>query len=154
MELTFLRATDADAETLVAAQIASFHHDAVLYPGVEAGGPPGYDSLAFMQRMMAGGDVYAIRADGVIVGGIGVFDEGSGHYHLGVIFLDPDHQNRGIGTRAMHFLEATYPDWHRWTLDTPQYAIRNHHFYEKLGYVRVGIDVQPDITLYIYEKRL
>jgi hypothetical protein len=35
MNIAFEHATIADAEALVAVQIAAFHHDAVLYPGVE-----------------------------------------------------------------------------------------------------------------------
>jgi GNAT superfamily N-acetyltransferase len=154
MNLTFERATAADAEALVAAQIAAFHHDAVLYPGVEIGGPPGYDSVEDMRRRMAEGQCYKMLDTGQIAGGMVVFDMGAGHVHLGVIFIDPAHQNRGLGTQALQFLERTYTDATRWTLDTPTWAIRNQHFYEKLGYVKVGEEVLPDITLIQYEKRL
>jgi len=38
-------------------------------------------------------------------------------------------------------------------LDTPVYATRNQHFYERLGFVRTGETVFPDITLIHYEHR-
>ena len=52
MQLTITRATEADAEALVQVQIAAFHHDSVLYPEVEPGGPPGYDSVSFTTDLL------------------------------------------------------------------------------------------------------
>ena len=88
---------------------------------------------------------------GQIIGGFVVFDRGQGHVHVDLIFIDPVYHNRGIGTRAMQFLEQTYSAT-RWTLNTPTWAIRNQHFYEKLGYVKVKEETHPDIILFWYEK--
>ena len=41
MNVDFEQATPGDAEDLVKVQIAAFHDDARIYPGVEIGGPPG-----------------------------------------------------------------------------------------------------------------
>ena len=153
--VVFERATIADAAALTAVQIAAFEHDAVLYPGIEPGGPPGYDSVADMRQRIEQAETYKMVLDGRCIGGLVVFDMGLQHYHLGVIFIDPACHNRGIGTQAMRFIEQTFPAA-RWTLDTPQWATRNHHFYEKLGYVRTGeIHIEGDDTLlYAYEKRI
>ncbi len=153
MNVAFERATPADAEALVNAQIRAFHHDARMYPGVEIGGPPGYNSVESAVKKMQDDDYYKIVCDGQIVGGIVVFDMGQGHYHLDLIYLDPDYHNRGIGTRAMQFIEQAYPAT-KWTLDTPGYAVRNHHFYEKFGYVKVREEARDGITLVAYEKRV
>ena len=75
--------------------------------------------------------------DGQIVGGLILFRIRQGHYEIGRIYLDPDVQNQGIGKQVMAFAEGLYPDAKRWTLDTPSWAVRNHHFYEKLGYMKV-----------------
>ncbi len=88
-----------------------------------------------------------------MVGGLSVFDMGQGHFHLDVIFIDPAYHNRGIGTQAMHFIEQTFPA-QKWTLNTPGYATRNQHFYEKFGYVKVGVAAFSYFTLIDYEKRL
>lgn len=32
----------------------------------------------------------------------------------------------------------------RWSLDTPSWAIRNHHFYKKMGFVQTGVIGDPD----------
>jgi GNAT superfamily N-acetyltransferase len=154
MDISFEKPTIADAQSLVDLQIRAFHDDARIYPGVEIGGPPGYDSVEQMLDDMTKHPCYKIVCDGRIVGGIVVFDRGNRHLHLDRIFIDPDYHNRGIGTRAMQFIEETYPAT-LWTLDTPTYAIRNQHFYEKFGYVR-GEEFLADegIMLFAYEKRL
>jgi GNAT superfamily N-acetyltransferase len=149
MNITFERATPDDAAQLVAVQIAAFHHDTVLY-GVPEDGPPGYNSIDSALEKIARDDYYKIVYEGNIIGGIVVFVQGDGHYHLDLLYLHPDYHNKGIGTQALHFLEATYPAT-KWTLDTPLYALRNQHFYEKFGYKEVG-RVQYDIVVIAYEK--
>jgi GNAT superfamily N-acetyltransferase len=153
MTMTFQPATADDVETLVKVQILAFHDDARMYPGVEIGGPPGYDSVDATLKKILEDDFYTIRVDGDIVGGLAVFDMGQGHYHLDVIFVDPAYHNRGIGTQAMQFIERTYPA-KLWTLNTPGYATRNQHFYEKFGYVKVAEYPFEDFILLDYEKRL
>jgi GNAT superfamily N-acetyltransferase len=96
---------------------------------------------------------HKIICNSKIIGGITVFDQGQGHFHLDKIYIDPSFHNLGIGTRAMYFIEDRYPST-KWTLDTPLYALRNHHFYEKLGYVRVDEKEADGITLVTYEKHL
>lgn len=153
MNITFERMAEADAEMLVRIQIAAFHHDSVLYPQVEIGGPPGYDSVEVMLTKIRQEVCYTIRADEQIVGGMVVYDRGAGHFHLDLIYIDPAYHDRGIGTQAIRFLEQAHPA-HTWTLDTPIWALRNQHFYEKFGYVKVGEEVYDDITLIAYEKHL
>ena len=154
MHVTIERATEADAEALVRVQIAAFHHDAELYPGVEIGGPPGYDSVAHALQKIREDECYKIVAAGRCIGGIVIFVMDPGHYHLDLVYLDPAYHNQGIGTQAMRFIERAYPA-RRWTLDTPTWAVRNRHFYEKLGYVKTGEFVADDGTpLIAYEKRV
>ena len=152
MNISFERATPADAEALRDVQVASFHSDALNYPGVEPGGPPGYDQVETVLRKLQESDYTKIVSDGRIIGGITVYDYGEGHFHLDLLYIDPTYHNFGIGTRAMHFIEQTYPAT-IWTLDTPTYALRNQHFYEKFGYVKMRERVESDdVTLIEYEK--
>jgi ribosomal protein S18 acetylase RimI-like enzyme len=153
MNVDFEQATPDDAEDLVKVQVAAFHDDARLYPGVEIGGPPGYDSVEAMLATIAKGECHKVSLDGEIIGAITVVDQGEGHFHLDVLAIDPAHHNRGLGTQAMGFIERAFPA-HVWTLETPTFATRNQHFYERLGFVRVGERVSPGITLIQYEKRL
>jgi ribosomal protein S18 acetylase RimI-like enzyme len=153
MNVDFERATPADAADIVNVQIAAFHDDARLYPGVQVGGPPGYDSVEEMLAKIDRGECHKVLLDGEIIGGITVIDQGAGHFHVDVLAIDPSHHNKGFGTKAMQFIEQSFPAT-VWTLDTPSFATRNQHFYERLGFIRVGETVFPGITLIHYEKRL
>lgn len=59
---------------------------------------------------------------------------------LGTIFVDPALQDIGVGTRTWQFVEARHPETKSWRLATPDWAIKNHHFYEKCGFCEVESD--------------
>jgi hypothetical protein len=62
-----------------------------------------------------------------------------------MIFVDPDIQDQGIGTQARKFIEATYPDTLSWELGTPDWAVKNHYFYEQqCGFERGREDLVAD----------
>ena len=52
MKLRFRFAKQDDAEALVKIAVEAFHHDSVLYPDIEIGGPPGYDSVPVMEEKL------------------------------------------------------------------------------------------------------
>jgi len=111
------------------------------------GGPPGYDSVDWNADWIAKTPYYKILCDGQIVGEIIVFDIGRGHYELGRIYIDPDVQNRGIGQQAVKQMFEAFPEAVKWTLGTPSWAIRNRHFYEKMGFVKVReTEVDPNLA--------
>jgi GNAT superfamily N-acetyltransferase len=151
MSLVIQRSSPAEAELLLAIQIRAFEDDARLYPGVEVGGPPGYDSLAELQRDLADFTCYSLYYEGQLVGGMVIFERGGGVIHLARLFIDPAHHNRGLGTQAMHFMEQTHPA-QIYTLDTPLYATRNQHFYERLGYRQARQFEADDLILIAYQK--
>jgi GNAT superfamily N-acetyltransferase len=154
MNISFEHAKPDDVEALVQAQIRAFHYDTALYLGVEESGPPGYDSVEDTLRKIQEDEFYKILVDGQIVGGIILFEREPGHFHLDVLNIVPEYQNFGIGTCAITFIEQTYPA-SKWTLDTPAYAIRNQHFYEKFGYVKVGETGEAGgLILFAYEKQV
>ncbi|MBN1138220.1 MAG: GNAT family N-acetyltransferase [Anaerolineae bacterium] len=160
----FERARIEDAETLTEVQKRTFNDDAVRFGGQPAvgpvlpvsSGPPGYDSVDWTLWAIKTGIYFKILAGDRIIGGVILFDMHKRHFNLGRIFVDPDWQNQGIGSQAVRFVEKTFRYVKRWSLDTPGWAVRNHHFYEKLGYVKVGEEVpeEADIRLYLYEKRM
>jgi len=166
--IRFEKARVADAETLTEVQRRTFDDDSSRFGGLPAGGPPGYDSVDWTLWAIKMGIYYKILAgdrresrspsgvDDRIIGGVILFDMHKRHFNLGRIFVDPDWQDQGIGTQAIRFIEKTFSYVKRWSLDTPEWAVRNHHFYEKLGYVKVGEEVPTggDMRLYLYEKRI
>ena len=71
------------------------------------------------------------------------------------IFLSPDYQGKKIGANVMTLIEEEHKEINKWFLLTPYKDSRNHHFYEKLGYQKVG-EITPDensaFKLFQYEK--
>ena len=150
-------AMPVDAVELTDVQMRTFDEDSRAHGQGERGGPPGYDSVAWQIDMMQRGQYFKLVDTQRIIGGAIVFDYGCGHFELGRIYLDPEFQNRGLGSIAMQLIEQQFPTAERWTLDTPHWAKRNHHFYEKLGYVKVreeAIDELGGLRLFFYEKEI
>jgi GNAT superfamily N-acetyltransferase len=160
LELAFEVFTEADIPELTAVMTRAFDDDAQKHLGVERGGPPGYDNGGFFREWLFGYEEsvgYKIVAEGKAIGGIIVWILPNGDNALGTIFVDPAYQDRGVGTRAWQFIEATYPEARSWRLGTPAFAEKNHHFYEaKCGFTKVG---EEDVEGYewkscIYKKEM
>lgn len=150
-------ATPFDAAELTDVQTRTFDADSRAHGQGERGGPPGYDSVAWQIDMMQRGQYFKIMDGQRLIGGAIVFRVKHGHYELGRIYLDPEFQNRGLGAVAMQLIEQQFPNAKRWSLDTPDWAKRNHHFYEKRGYVKVREEVVDELgglRLFFYEKEM
>ena len=134
----------------------AFDDDARKHLGVEKGGPEGYDDGQFFRKWLFSYDAsvgYKITSDGRIVGAFILWLLQDGRNRLGTIFVDPNCQDQGVATRAWRFVEETYPDSQSWTLATPGWAIKNHHFYErKCGFTKIGEEMSPEGVLIVYQK--
>jgi len=90
-----------------------------------------------------------------IVGGLFVVarpDLGEGEWRCEGIYVDPDYQDRGIGQEILRAMYRHHSDAARWSLGTPEWAVRNRHFYEKMGFSLVEItDVEPETGWRSYE---
>lgn len=152
-ELKFKIAKVDDAGILTKICKVAFDDFSRKHGGNSEGGPPGYDSVEYQIEKMKEAPYLKILLDEEIVGGMLLIPKEPGHMMLGRIFIHPAHQNKGIGTRAIEYIEEAYPA-EKWSLETPTYAPENHRFYERLGYVRKGI--VPDIPepLFLYEKHV
>ncbi len=151
--LRFERATPEDAPLLAEVSRRAFHND-IHYEGPGEGGPPGYDSAEWQILAMNHCMYYEILFDDKIIGGFFILDKGDGHYELVRIFIDPDFQNQGIGTRTLEFMWQMFPEATKWTLDTPAWNLRTQHFYETMHFVKVGTRREGWGTLVLYEKRV
>jgi GNAT superfamily N-acetyltransferase len=150
MDLHLERAVERDAVRLTQISIRAFHSDLSCGASSE-GGPPGYDSEEWQHRVIAGTPTYKVLFGGEVVGGIIVVDQGQGNYNLARMFVDPDHQGRGIGLESVHLLFELYPDAVKWTLDTPAWNTRTQPFYRKLGFRVVG---ETGHGLLLFEKSM
>jgi GNAT superfamily N-acetyltransferase len=142
--LSFEQIVEADVPELTEVMTRAFDDDSQKHLGIEKGGPPGYDDGEFFRKWLFGYEQtvgYKVLLDGTLVGGLIVWDMEDGNNYLGTIFVDPAYQDRGVGTRAWQFVEETYPHATSWSLGTPIWATKNHHFYEhKCGFRRVAVE--------------
>jgi N-acetylglutamate synthase-like GNAT family acetyltransferase len=75
--------------------------------------------------------------DGEIIGGIILERLSKDHIQFIRIWIHPDYQAKKIGHKAMVHIHENYQA-KKWTLETPPYALQNHYFYEKFGYLNKG----------------
>ena len=143
-----------DGEIITEITKRSFNDSSRRFGNGEDSGPPGYDSVEVNTSIIKNKDLpsYKILFDERIVGWIFISNQGNGHYELENICVDPSFQGKCIGTRAIKLLEETITEAAMWTLRAANYAKRNHHFYEKLGFIKVG--ETEDGFFYLYEKMM
>ena len=151
--ITLERACAKDAPALLAAKIDAFSGDVRLY----GYGPPGYDSLEDISNGIGCPDKhhFKILSDGELIGGLCAQDMGGGHFNLNSLYIFTNRHGEGAGTAAMRQLFHLFPEATRWTTETPYLSYRNHHFYEKLGFVRTG-ETAPEADgffLFLYERK-
>lgn len=155
--IKFTRANKDDAKILSEIQIRTFDDNSRRVFNRPFGGPPGYNSLNDLEDNINKDIYFKILSNGKVIGGIHVTDEGNNHYELTRIFVTPEEQNKGIGQKAINFLEEEFRDVTKWTLDTPSVSVRNHYLYEKMGYKKVNemlLDEASSLYLYFYEKTI
>jgi len=156
-ETRFEPATESDIPEITRVMTRAFDDDSRRFRGVPRGGPPGYDTGDFLRKWMPEGTPYKVLEGDIVVGCFIVFQSypEAGQNVLGTIFIDPDYQGRGIGSRSLQFVHDSFPA-HTWRLDTPGWATRNHHFYEKHDYRKIDERPEPDdpsgFNLYVYER--
>ncbi len=150
--------TKADVTTLTKVMTRAFDDDARKHLGQDKGGPEGYDDGGFFRQWLFGyqeSEGYKILLQGQVVGGLIVWILPEGNNILGTIFVDPSYQDRGIGAQSWRQIEALYPETRSWRLATPTWAVKNHHFYRKCGFVEVESDplIPPEEGITIYFKQ-
>jgi GNAT superfamily N-acetyltransferase len=160
MKLSFETITEQDIPEPSRVMTRAFDDDARRHMGTERGGPPGYDNGDFFRRWLFGckeTDGWKVMADGTAVGGIIVWILPHGDNILGTIFIDPDFQDRGIGSAAWKFIEESYPQTRSRRLTTPKQAVKNHFFCEtKCGFRRVKSDriIRTGAGEYMFAKEM
>lgn len=136
MQVTLEKATMADADALVNIQKQAFERLYNIYH--DDTNPYLRGTEEFERWFGRGHHVYKIYADGILAGGITVFDRGADGYYLARIYILPELQRKGIAKRAIELCENNYPDVCRWFLDYPEDQIANKRCYEGCGYVDTG----------------
>ncbi|MFN7253434.1 MAG: GNAT family N-acetyltransferase [Anaerobacillus sp.] len=98
--------------------------------------PPGYASIEMTKYMIRELKYFKILFKKVIVGGIIVTVSGRSYGRIDRIFIAPDYQGLGIGSRVINLIEEEFTNVGTWDLETSSRQTNNHFFYEKMGYKR------------------
>ncbi|MFM2484326.1 GNAT family N-acetyltransferase [Celerinatantimonas yamalensis] len=144
-------ATLEDAEILKLISMDAFSPDFEQYGSY----PPGIESLTWHASEVEKGHYYKIVNNDKVAGGMLAVPAHDSDIEIKYFFIAKEFQNRQIGSTAMHLIEAKYPSMTVWNLVTPSKAYRNHHFYEKLGYLKIGesqLDLNKEFKFFEYQK--
>ena len=88
-----------------------------------------------------------------IIGDIQIIENPDKNYYLRVISITPEYQGLGIGQKSIEYIESELCDAKEWNLITPFKSFRNHHFYEKMGYQKIGEYKHSEVlVMYKYRK--
>lgn len=159
-ELEFKPFTERDIKVLSPIMKASFDEDTRIHLNKSEGGPEGYNDGGFMRKwyLHEGVTAFKILKDGKPIGGIALWINKNKINYLGNVFIDPELQNKGIGSLIWRFVEHNYPDTIKWQTDTPAFSRRNHNFYvNKCGFkiIRIENPKNTDETCaYFMEKEM
>ncbi len=145
--LLFEEFCEQDVELLTSIMKRAFDEDTKRHLNEDHGGPDGYDNGEFLRKWALHPDsqAYKISKNNTPIGAIILWINKSNENFLGNMFIDPDIQDKGLGTIVWRFAESEYPDTVIWRTETPGFSKRNHHFYvNKCGFKIVRIDNPGD----------
>ena len=154
---TFGLASISDLKELVKVAKSAFIDDERFKPREAiAGGPPGHDQIERHREWLDSLLYYKCEEHGSIVGTCTVEINGDDAKIHGIHVVS-ESMDQGIGSYMLREIQAGMPNITKWTLITPDYAIRNQHFYEINGFaLKQRGDVEPDLGFgfYTYEKNV
>ncbi|MFW2488019.1 GNAT family N-acetyltransferase [Clostridium chromiireducens] len=148
MNIKFDKMTEEDILSLTNIMKRAFDYDTKIHLGQETGGPPGYDDGSFLRKWGLDKEAtsYCIYLDNVLIGAAILWINDNDENYLGNIFIDPDYEDKGIGTKVWSKIESMYPNTRVWNTETPIFSHRNHNFYvNKCGFHVIEIKNPKDL---------
>ncbi|MEH7464160.1 GNAT family N-acetyltransferase [Bacillus thuringiensis] len=150
------KASIIDAETLTEISKKAFNEEAKKWLPDRGGiidyniQPPGYASIEMTKYMIKKLNCFKIIYNETIVGGIIITISGKSFGRIDRIFVDPNYQGKGIGSKVITLIEKEFLNVRTWDLETSSKQINNHFFYEKMGYA-ITFKTEDE---YCYIKRI
>ena len=134
-DINFEPATDRDLDSILLLQKMAFHGQALIYNDFNL--PPLTQTIDDLRKEFRTKSIYKVARDGKIIASIRCYIKDDVLY-IEKLIVDPDFQNRGIGTSIMREVETRYSHIvNRYALFTGDKSARNIHLYEKLGYKEI-----------------
>lgn len=150
MNIKIEPASIEDAEDFIEVSNRAFHSDYIKY-----GYCPGYNMpLNKMQEIILTRFNFKIIADKKIIGRISAKKIDDKNYFLSCLCIIPEYENKGIGQKAVKFIENYFPNDVHWSLETPADKMRNHYFYKKLGFKITKEYMDGPVKIVLFEKQL
>lgn len=118
----------------------AFDADTALHTVASLGGPPGYDNGQLLARLLKDDHLVCrqIHLGTQLVGVFCLEELDPFTCELRLLCIDPTLHNQGIGETVWKQIERTFP-YKKWQVETPQYSLRNQHFYlKKCGFKLAG----------------
>jgi ribosomal protein S18 acetylase RimI-like enzyme len=139
-----------DAETILQLQRTAYQSEAKLYNDFEI--PPLIETLSQLKALFSNHIFLKATADAKIVGSVRA-NISNGSCHIGRLIVDPNYQNRGIGTQLLAEIERKHSTCRRFELFTGIKSQRNIRLYEKAGYKAFKTQsVSNKLSLICFEK--
>ena len=136
---------------------AAFDWDTALHTDLLHDGPRGYDDGSLIQKRYSDPSCqcYKVLLGKKMIGGYVLICQNDCGI-LDLLFLDPTLGNRGFGSEIWRHIEQSHPSITHWTVETPSYSTRNHHFYtRKCGFHFTKEYFYPDgASSYFFQKDL
>lgn len=144
-------ATEQDLDQILQLQKRAFHGQALIYNDFSL--PPLTQTIDDLKKEFRQKAIYKVEQNGRIIASIRCYIKDNILY-IEKLIVDPDFQNRGIGTDIMREVETRYSHMvNRYTLFTGDKSARNIHLYRKLGYKEIRQEpTNRDFKLIYMEK--
>ncbi|MEK2534718.1 GNAT family N-acetyltransferase [Tetragenococcus halophilus] len=149
----YLKSIEKEAVLVTEIMTDAFNYDAEIYFGKGAEfGPPGYSDGTLARKVLQNVHVnnYFIYLSNKQLVGFLSIDIKNGQ--LDYFCIRSNFINQGIGTATWSEIERIFPE-KKWQVETPAYSLRNHRFYEKLGFKKIGEKTYDSETAaFLFEK--
>jgi ribosomal protein S18 acetylase RimI-like enzyme len=144
------QATVEDAEEILDLQKRAYRSEAAIYNDDTL--PPLTQTLEEMRNDLNRQVCLKASVDGKVIGSVRAYLK-EGSCFIGRLIVDPDLQNRGMGTRLMAEIEGYFKGARRFELFTGHRSERNMYLYKKLGYHLFREEtVSKDLKILFLEK--
>ena len=136
-KISYQKISQNDYETLTRIMTSAFNEDTSMHTNMKKDGPTGYNDGSLIKWLNEHEDFESFKViyEGNIIGAYTVDIKPNYEYSLEMLFIDPDYSGNHFGSFVWEDIEQKYVNARRWTVETPDYSKRNHHFYtEKCGF--------------------
>ena len=154
MTILFRKLIDKDKIFLEKVLIDSFNEDSErAFGSGKKEGPPGYDNGELAKKILND------RKANKLVIQVNEIDCGILIYQkeptqvIDYFCILPVYANKGLGSEVWRMFEQNKTGV--WVLETPDFSIRNHHFYEKNGFQKIAEKTYgPKAKSFVFQKDL